>query len=62
MRQVRTPQRWYGSLYLPDNRIQFVEARTLPRAQSIIDEAPEGAYESAWEVATDPVRASWPSR
>jgi hypothetical protein len=60
---VQASTRWYGSLRLPDGRLQFVEARTLPRPQTAIahPEA-EGHPETAYEIMTDPERASWPSR
>lgn len=52
MRPVtHTPQRWYGALILPKGLVQCVEARTVPRLE-----------EKPFHVATDPVRASWPSR
>jgi hypothetical protein len=64
MRRMKTdvPMRWYGALVLGNGVVQCVEARTLPRPQSILEDAPEGARESIFEIMTDPVRASWPSR
>lgn len=62
MRAKDIPMRWYGALVLPGGRVQCITARTLPRPQSLLPEAPEGEPESLYEMATDPVRASWPSR
>jgi hypothetical protein len=61
MRAKNVPMRWYGALVLPGGRFQCVEAKTLPREQSIIEGAPQGARESTWEIMTDPVRAAWPN-
>jgi len=51
--------RWYGAWVMPGGLVQTITAQTLPRAESRLMHASD---ESTYEVMTDPVRASWPSR
>jgi hypothetical protein len=61
-RPCDVPIHWYGALVMGNGVVQCVEARTLPRPQSLFPQVPNGEPETLYEIATDPVRASWPSR
>lgn len=58
MPTMNTSMKWYGAVVMPDGRVQCVEARTLPRT----DDTGQIILELPFAVATDPTRASWPSR
>ena len=68
MPKLTTPINWYGALVMPDGVVQCVTAYTVPRPlpqeagrhhqEVLIGTQPETTY----ELMTDPVRASWPSR